>query len=287
MKTRTFSTVVLVGAVALMVALKNVTGLYVIGLILCLGALWEFYKMAEHKGVAPFKKTAMVFAALMMIVIYPGFHYQWVQYGYVTLNDKITGLNANFFNFEQVLPALFIISVLGFAALKPTKNNPLARVAVTVFGFLYIPFLFSFLLRLVPLPNGLLLATYVVVVTKCTDIGAYLVGSCLGKHQMSPQSSPKKTWEGCAGGVLLALTVSLGFAYFLTPELWWRHALILGVLLPPLSVVGDLIESVIKRDTGAKDSGAVIPGIGGALDLVDSMLFTAPVFYFYLVLIRL
>ncbi|MDR1145476.1 MAG: phosphatidate cytidylyltransferase [Verrucomicrobiales bacterium] len=266
MKTRTFSTVVLVGAVALMVALKNVTGLYVIGLILCLGALWEFYKMAEHKGVAPFKKIALGFALLLLAT-----NYRWA---------------AEVPYWGAVL-VLFIVSVLGFAALKPTKNNPLARVAVTVFGFLYIPFLFNFLFWSMALPNGLLLATYVVVVTKCTDIGAYLVGSWLGKHQMCPQSSPKKTWEGCAGGVLLALTVSLVFAYFLTPELWWRHALILGVILPPLSVVGDLIESVIKRDTEVKDSGAVIPGIGGALDLVDSMLFTAPVFYFYLALIRL
>jgi phosphatidate cytidylyltransferase len=271
MKARTFSTVVLVGGVALLVAFDGVLPLYVIGAGLCLAALWEFYRMAERKGVAPFKKTALGFAALMMAANYPF--------------DKAD--LAGSFTVNGILLALFTIGVLGVIALKPTKNNSLARAAVSVFGLLYVPFLFGFLLSLLNCNNGMLLAIYVIAVTKCTDIGAYLVGSWLGQHQMSPRSSPKKTWEGFAGGVAVSLMVSLGFACFWLPELWWEHALFLGLVLPPLSVVGDLIESVIKRDTDTKDSGAFIPGIGGALDLIDSVLFTAPVFFFYLLLVAL
>jgi phosphatidate cytidylyltransferase len=263
MKARTFSTVVLIGVVALLVWFKQLAPLYVIGALLCLAALEEFYRMAARKGVIAFKKTALAVAALLLLLCYPGAN--WLRCA--AARDFTLGL--------------LIISVLVFIALKPTKNNSLARASVTVFGFVYIPLMFSFLLRLVAWPEGLLMAVYVVAVTKSTDIGAYLVGSWLGKHQMSPRSSPKKTWEGFAGGMAISLTVSLTLARGWLPELWWGHALALGVILPPLSVVGDLVESVIKRDTGIKDSGAFIPGIGGALDLLDSILFTAPVFYFY------
>ena len=275
MKARTFSTVVLVGVVALLVALDYMTPLYIMASLLCLTALWEFYKMAENKGIVTFKKTAMVFAVAMMVITYPPPR----SYQNNFLDDgAFWGLI-----FNGLLLTFFTIGVLGFIALRTTKNNSLATAATTIFGFAYIPFLFSFLLLLVWLgKDGLLLATYLVAVTKSTDIGAYLVGSWIGKHKMSPQTSPKKTWEGFAGGVLMSLMVSLVFAYFLLPHLWWVHAAVLGLILSPVCVVGDLVESVIKRDTEIKDSGAFIPGIGGALDLIDSILFTAPVFFFYI-----
>ncbi len=287
MKARTFSTVLLVGVVALLVAFECLLPLYVIGSLLCLAALREFYKMAENRGTAPFSAIALAFAVLLLAAGCPGVGLYWLRSTIVTLDGKMGRESLEWLGAGDVLTVVFVISVLGLVALKPTKNNPLARAAVTIFGFIYIPFLFGFLLRMVGHGGGLYLAIYVVAVTKSTDIGAYLAGSWIGKHQMSPQSSPKKTWEGFAGGVLVALAVSLGFAYVWLPGLWWRHALALGLILPPVSVVGDLFESVIKRDTAAKDSGAFIPGIGGALDLIDSILFTAPLFYFYQVLFGL
>jgi phosphatidate cytidylyltransferase len=129
---------------------------------------------------------------------------------------------------------------------------------------------------------------YLIAVTKFSDMGAYLTGSAIGRHLMSPQISAKKTWEGFFGALALALLCSLGL-FKLMPghlsALTWTHATVLGLLLGVGAVIGDLAESIVKRSTGVKDSGGLLPGIGGALDLIDSLLFTAPLLFFYLRLV--
>jgi phosphatidate cytidylyltransferase len=127
-----------------------------------------------------------------------------------------------------------------------------------------------------------------IAVTKFGDMGAYLTGSAIGRHLMTPHISAKKTWEGFFGALGFALFCSL-MLFKLMPghlsALTWTHATILGLLLGFGAVVGDLAESIIKRSTDVKDSGSLLPGIGGALDLVDSLLFTAPLLFFYLRLV--
>ncbi len=127
---------------------------------------------------------------------------------------------------------------------------------------------------------------YLAAVTKFSDCGAYLLGSLIGKHPMIPHVSPKKTWEGFAGALLLPAFASW-LLFRLMPEqlsliFSSERAILLGLCLAIVAVVGDLAESVVKRATGVKDSGHFIPGIGGALDLVDSLLFTGPLLYLYL-----
>ena len=115
-----------------------------------------------------------------------------------------------------------------------------------------------------------------------------LTGSLIGRHQMSPHISAKKTWEGFFGALGLALLCSLGLFKLMPGHLsvlTWTHATILGLLLGFAAVIGDLAESLIKRSTGVKDSGNLLPGIGGALDLIDSLLFTGPLLFFYLRLV--
>jgi phosphatidate cytidylyltransferase len=106
---------------------------------------------------------------------------------------------------------------------------------------------------------------------------------------MIPRISPGKTWEGFAGAITTSLVISVLMNLLLgprLPQINLRDSIILGLLLPLVSIVGDLAESVVKRDASIKDSGNTIPGIGGALDLIDSILFTAPVLYFYLELVK-
>jgi phosphatidate cytidylyltransferase len=139
----------------------------------------------------------------------------------------------------------------------------------------------------VPGGAGIPLLAFAVAITKLTDIGAYVSGKLLGRHKLSPLISPKKTWEGLVGGVLVAMVASVGLVKWFPQALGSLvgiHAWILGLVLSGASVIGDLGESVVKRDAHVKDSGSFIPGIGGALDLVDSLLFSLPVFYGYLVL---
>ena len=173
-------------------------------------------------------------------------------------------------------------------------------VACTLLGVLYVPFLLNFFVRLcftwregglsdpVGLTGGLL-GIYLVAVVKFTDIGAFFTGRRFGKHKMFPRISPAKTWEGFAGGVAAAVLVSVGFfmatrGAFGTIPFRLHDALILGVLLALVGVVGDLFESMLKRASGIKDSGDSIPGMGGLLDVLDSLLFSVPLMYGYVIL---
>ena len=188
----------------------------------------------------------------------------------------------------------------------PQKNNPqpFQTMACTLLGILYVPFLFNFFTKLAfgwgdgswlePVgQTGRLLIFYLVVVVKAMDTGAYFTGTLLGRHKLIPRISPGKTWEGFYGGIAAGLAASLiffwvrqspdapGVAEFGSVAMTLWDAVILGVLLPVTGVVGDLAESLLKRASGAKDSGMSIPGLGGILDILDSLLFAAPVLYYY------
>jgi phosphatidate cytidylyltransferase len=126
----------------------------------------------------------------------------------------------------------------------------------------------------------------VLAVTKFTDMGAYITGSMIGRHKMIPHISPGKTWEGFGGALLFSQLAGCGLFALFPGHLAifgnYGHVVALGFLLAILAVIGDLAESVVKRALDAKDSGRMLPGIGGSLDLIDSVCFTAPATYFYL-----
>jgi phosphatidate cytidylyltransferase len=174
----------------------------------------------------------------------------------------------------------------------------LVKVALTVGGFAYVAVLFNFSARLLFLlpewrlatgmvaPPAAVLILWLLAVTKFADMGAYLTGSLIGRHKMIPHVSPGKTWEGFGGALGFSLLAGAAlYAMFpqqLTVLGGWGHVVALSLILSVLAVLGDLAESVVKRALGAKDSGKMLPGIGGALDLIDSICFTAPALYFYL-----
>jgi len=172
----------------------------------------------------------------------------------------------------------------------------LQRIFSTVFGVVYTVIFFGFLVRLLYFhehdgrPGGVFLVLFLVVVTKFSDMGAYAFGVLFGRHKMIPHISPAKSWEGFmgafAGAFLGAVILLLTIPHHLAP-IGWTHSIILVPILCLTGISGDLAESVIKRCTAIKDSGHSLPGIGGILDLTDSLLFTAPVFYFYLAIISL
>lgn len=190
--------------------------------------------------------------------------------------------------------AIAVLASFIFQLREPIDGSKsLVAVASTVLSFLYIPFLFSFMGRVLFVPDlagavpGAWLLIWLVCVTKITDIGAYCTGSLIGKHKMIPHISPGKTWQGFFGAIVWAVAFGCGLYALKSDQLTvlggWGHVIGLSVLLSLCTVVGDLAESVIKRSLESKDSGTTLPGIGGALDLIDSLCFTAPVLYFYLV----
>jgi phosphatidate cytidylyltransferase len=157
----------------------------------------------------------------------------------------------------------------------------LRRVFSTVFGVLYTVVCFGFLVRV--LLEGQALLLFVIAVTKFSDMGAYAVGCLIGRHKMCPSLSPAKSWEGFVGAfiggyVAASLVLWLRPAEELLP-LKWVHCESLVPLLVLAAVVGDLAESVMKRCLAIKNSGRVLPGIGGVLDLTDSLIFAVPIFY--------
>jgi phosphatidate cytidylyltransferase len=158
---------------------------------------------------------------------------------------------------------------------------------------MYVPWLLNFIQKICffpfaagsPADAGKYFLLYFILITKISDMGAYAVGSLIGRHKMIPRISPNKTWEGFGGAILASTAASVMFVHFLGAQMVGmnlRHAIILGVVLSLAAVIGDLIESLFKREAGVKDSGHLFPGIGGILDLLDSLLFNAPLMYLYL-----
>lgn len=242
--------------------------------------LWEFYGLAERRGLACFKFWGVLGGVALMLGTF--LHLQ----GLLGIWDSPARVN----DFETIFLIVFVLGLCLRQFAAPGQASGLTAISTTLFGLMYVPWLLNFVQKINYFPTlaggGTLYLLYFIVVTKSSDIGAYVVGSLLGRHKMVPRVSPNKTWEGFAGAVLLSTLVSLGFAQGAgTGRLVGmdgRHAVILGVLLGVAAVIGDLIESLFKREAGAKDSGRLFPGIGGILDLLDSLLFNAPIMYLYL-----
>lgn len=244
--------------------------------------LWEYYEMLDRRGVPNFKLTGLICA----VVFLAGSFYTFRSRG----PDKS-------YDFEIAVLVVFLMVMFGRQMFRRTRDqNPLETMAYTLFGLLYIVWLFNFLTKIVYLPprgplgqiTGQYYVLYLLLVTKFSDMGAYVTGSLIGKHKLVPHISPHKTWEGLAGAVAFALAGSFGLWALIPARLSVFTAgdvAILGVLLGLAAVIGDLAESIVKRSADAKDSGGLLPGIGGVLDLIDSLLFTAPILFFYMRLV--
>jgi len=226
-------------------------------------SLFEFFGLVEKKGVFVYKYFGAIIGMLVPVIIY----FQMGNEGYFALEP-----------FFIVIACLFTFVLL---FIRRDSSQAVTSIAVTMFGLLYIAWFFSFFVKIKFMPNGTLLVAFLVLVTKMNDIGAYLVGSLIGRHSLIPRISPKKTVEGTIGGLVFSITSALLSKSFLPSFSYW-NLLTLGVLLGILAETGDLAESLLKRDCGAKDSGSSLSGFGGVFDIIDSLLFTTPIFYFYL-----
>ena len=201
-------------------------------------------------------------------------------------------------NYFSELAGLTTVTV--FCFFVRFKHSIKGRQSVDAVGdgllaFVYVPILFGcFVYRLIFLPEGggegevpgAWLLLFMIATAKFTDMGAYITGSLIGKNKMAPHLSPAKTWEGFFGALGFAQLAAWGVWFFSGDILSWippLHVGVLALLIGLVAVAGDLAESILKRSLEAKDSGSLMPGIGGVLDLIDSLCFAAPVTYFYLV----
>ncbi len=280
---RLFSFVVLWSAVLATVffAPKPVADLVFVGMMVVLAVfgLLEFYGLVIKRGLVCFNGWGIVGGILLMVGTFLHFT------GRLGIADSPSRVN----DFETSLVIVFVLGLCVRQFVSKTNPAGLLAISTTLFGLMYVPWLLNFMQKIYYFPgpgvNGTLYILYFILVTKFSDSGAYVVGSLIGKHKMIPRVSPGKTWEGFAGALLISILGSVGFYALAGPNLKgmnYVHAVILGLLLGGAAVIGDLIESLFKREAGVKDSGHYFPGIGGILDLLDSLLFNAPIMYLYL-----
>ena len=176
--------------------------------------------------------------------------------------------------------ALTGIGVLGWR-LKDGPDGYVRDVTAGIFTLLYLPLAAVFVALMLAEPDGSRRAFIFVVLTVCSDTGGYLAGILFGKHPMAPAISPKKTWEGLGGSAVLCLAAGL----IMVPDLLGGHlwqGLVLGAAAVAVATLGDLVESMIKRDLQIKDMGHLLPGHGGIMDRLDSLLVMAPVVWLLL-----
>jgi phosphatidate cytidylyltransferase len=233
-----------------------------VGLIVHLGLL-EYFRMAQFKGIRPATKTTLVAVQLLLFSTQAA-----SQAGSGWLAGDVAA---------AVLPASGAV-ICGWLLLQPVTGT-IADIAASVFGLFYLGFLPSHWIKLRALADGglalTLLACFLIV---ATDIGSYVIGRRLGRRPLSP-ISPGKTVEGALGGVACAMVVGVIGGVWIGWQWGWLIGALLGGVVALFALVGDLTESMMKRDAGLKDSGDAIPGHGGILDRIDSYLFVPAVVY--------
>jgi phosphatidate cytidylyltransferase len=241
--------------------------------------LVEFYGLVEKRDLVCFQYWGVFGGVLLMVGTFLNLT------GHIGASASPAGVN----DFETSLIILFVLGLCLRQFVSRSNTAGILAVSTTLFGLMYVPWLLNFIQKINFFPgigfNGKFFVLYFILVTKFSDTGAYVVGSLIGRHKMIPRISPGKTWEGFFGAIVVSTGASVLFAQIFAdkmPGMNLLHAVVLGIVLSITAVVGDLIESLFKREAGVKDSGHVFPGIGGILDLLDSLLFNAPIMYLYL-----
>lgn len=186
----------------------------------------------------------------------------------IVISAAVSGTNGLLAAF--VASALLVLTVRLFDGQEAYVHH----VTRCVFALVYAPLLAGFAVLLSTQEDGAWKVLAFILLTAATDLGGYIAGALFGKHPMAPQISPKKSWEGFVGALILQLAVGISLWVFIFEQPWWEGAIV-GVALMLTATIGDLIESMIKRDLGIKDMGTLLPGHGGVMDRLDSLVVNA------------
>ena len=248
-------------------------------------ALLEFFRMAEFTGIKPATKTTL-FSSFVIIIS--------------TYLEAIGMLDREIYN--SFLP-ICSVGICTWLLLQP-KSGKISDIAASIFGLFYLGFLPSYWIKLRAVQtavinssdgsiffesfsnsSGLYLTLISCLLIVASDIGSYFIGKSFGKSPLSP-ISPSKTIEGLIGGIICSIIVATSFALFLNWQNPFLVGILYGILVSLMALVGDLIESMMKRDANIKDSGTFLPGHGGILDRIDSYIFTPSVIYYIIIILK-
>jgi len=243
-------------------------GIGILGLIAGAMCLSEFYNIVEKKGFAPFKVSGIIGGIIVFLGLW--------------LSTYMEGLKPIYSCI--LFPIIFWMFFV--QALKRGIDDTIKNISVTVFGIIYICFFLSFIIPIRHMPNGLNIILIVLLLTKGGDIGGYLFGRKFGRNKFS-SFSPNKTIEGASFALFCSLTIAVGLNALPGMKVMPFYQIVpFGLLVGASGIIGDLIESIIKRDMAVKDSSSAIPAFGGLLDILDSLLISIPVAYFFLIIVK-
>jgi phosphatidate cytidylyltransferase len=255
---RIISSLALISIISVVIFFDWLCGLVVT--IFIIAGLYEYFLMLEKKGINIYKYFGIGMGMIIPLSIMFRFE--------PTKNWELL----------FIILALFFLIVMQFK--RRDNSGVIVDISTTIFGILYVSWFFSFLIKIRYLPGGLGYLASLLLITKLGDIGAFLVGSKWGRHPLLPRISPKKTVEGALGSLAFSILGAAASKPFLPFDNGQLLSVAIGLNI--LGQLGDLSESLLKRDCQVKDSGNIFPGMGGVLDEIDSLLFTGPVFYFIL-----
>ncbi len=238
-------------------------------LFVTLGGTYEFFRMVAQQGAQPCRQLGYLFAALTVAVA-----------AAVPLLELVAGFKLMMLALVA-FPCLFALSAI--VQLWGHSEQPFREAAYTLTPMLYIALPLALMISLVT-EVGPLVVFMVVLMVWVNDSAAYIGGSLFGRHKMWERHSPGKTWEGTAFGVAVTLAVAVFLGPWIQPAIAWPHWLALGMIGSVIDTLGDLVESMLKRSVGVKDSGNIMPGHGGILDRFDSLLVIMPFAYAYIVM---
>ena len=212
----------------------------------------------------------------------------WILLLIAVRNPELQSLVTPYISLDLLFPLIItsgLVISLGILLSRKQKQNAFVDWSWTLGGILYVGWLLSYVVALRALDDGKSWLFLAIFATFGSDSAAFFIGRAIGKHKLTPAISPKKTWEGAVGGLLGAIAVSLLFLLPTSVQLsaylnWWQ-IIILGLLISLFGQQGDLVESLLKRNTGVKDSGNFFPGHGGFLDRIDSIIFAVVVVYYW------
>jgi len=235
------------------------------------GCTFEFFRMVKTQGARPSRVLGYIFSltAMLLVIAIP------------LVDNPLLGFGLVFGSFA-LFPMCFALSAI--VQLWKQSDQPFRDAAYSMVPLLYIGLPLSLMLALVP-DAGARVVLMLVLMVWLNDSGAYIGGSLFGKHKMWERHSPGKTWEGTAFGVLVTVLVAVFVGPWIQPAVAWYHWLALGLICSVIDTLGDLVESMLKRSVGMKDSGNIMPGHGGFLDRFDSLLIIMPFAFAYINLI--
>jgi phosphatidate cytidylyltransferase len=253
-------------------------------LVLALVSLNEFYFMLKKKSLSPsflignITTIAIILSAYFFTASFP--EEAVSKTAKIATQMSRLATHSGWMSIVVTIVTISTIALFIKEIIWPKINNSIVNIASTFFGTLYVGWIFSYfiLLRDLSAKGGYIY--FFIVVIWVNDIFAYLLGSKFGKAHFAPLLSPRKTVEGALGGLTACVIVSVAFSFFSGINIF--HAVILGMLLSLFAQIGELAESLIKRDCGVKDSSSLVPGHGGVLDRMDSFILSAPVMYYYM-----